>query len=438
MRAIPYTAGRRRVSSRMRARGPRRSPLVSTRSRSVEAFELFLIKPSHYDDDGYVIQWWRSSIPANTLATLNGLALDCAERRVLGDDVEIRITVWDETNTRIRPEGIIAAIRAAGGRGLVGLVGVQTNQFPRAVDIARPLRAAGIQVCIGGFHVSGCVSMLPDMPPELKEAMDLGITLFAGEAEGRLEELLLAAYRGELKPLYNFMNDLPGLEGTPMPYPAARRRSTHVRAAHELRRRPRLPVPLQLLHHHQRPGPQVARAQRRRRRADRARQPRAGRAQLLHHRRQHRAQPELGGDLRPPDRDARGGGPALLRSSPRSTRWPQDPGLHREGGPRRRQPRVHRAREHQPRIAEGRQEGPEPHHRVPHDAAGVAQRRRAHLRRLHPRLPGRHAGHRSSATSASSSASCRSTSWSSSSSRRSRDRRTTRSCISRAWRWSAT
>ena len=192
--------------------------MVATPSRSVQPFELFLIKPSHYDDDGYVIQWWRSSIPANTLATLNGLALDCAERRVLGDDVEIRITVWDETNTRIRPEGIIAAIRATGGRGLVGLVGVQTNQFPRAVDIARPLRAAGIQVCIGGFHVSGCLSMLPDMPPELKEAMDLGITLFAGEAEGRLEELLQAAYRGEMKPLYNFMNDLPGLEGMPMPF----------------------------------------------------------------------------------------------------------------------------------------------------------------------------------------------------------------------------
>jgi radical SAM superfamily enzyme YgiQ (UPF0313 family) len=185
---------------------------------AAKAFELFLIKPSHYDDDGYVIQWARSSIPANTLATLNGIALDCAHRRVLGDDVELRITVWDETNTRIRPERIVAAIRAAGGQGLVGLVGVQTNQFPRAVDIARPLRQAGIHVCIGGFHVSGCLSMLPDMPPELKEAMDLGITLFAGEAEGRLEGLLRDAWRNEMRPLYNFMDDLPGLEGTPTPF----------------------------------------------------------------------------------------------------------------------------------------------------------------------------------------------------------------------------
>jgi radical SAM superfamily enzyme YgiQ (UPF0313 family) len=181
-------------------------------------FHLFLIKPSHYDDDGYVIQWARSSIPANTLATLNGLALDCAERRVLGEDVEIRVTAWDETNTRIRPDRIVRQIRKSGGCGLVALVGVQSNQFPRAVDIARRLCAARIPVCIGGFHVSGCIAMLPELPAELRQAMDLGITLFAGEAEGRLEELLCAAYRGELEPLYNFMNDLPSLEGEPPPY----------------------------------------------------------------------------------------------------------------------------------------------------------------------------------------------------------------------------
>jgi hypothetical protein len=67
---------------------------------------LFLVKPSHYDDDGYVIQWWRSAIPSNTLAVLYGLALDCRERRVLGEDVDIEITALDETNTRIRPDRV--------------------------------------------------------------------------------------------------------------------------------------------------------------------------------------------------------------------------------------------------------------------------------------------------------------------------------------------
>ena len=105
-------------------------------------FKIIRIKPAHYDPDGYVIQWFRSAIPANTLAAMNGLALDCAERKVLGEDVEIRITIQDETNTRIRPEAIVRDIRESGGRGLVALVGVQTNQYPRAMDIARPLRVS--------------------------------------------------------------------------------------------------------------------------------------------------------------------------------------------------------------------------------------------------------------------------------------------------------
>ena len=50
---------------------------------------------------------------------------------------------------------ILERRRLGQGRVLVCLVGVQTNQFPRAMDIARPLRAAGVPVCIGGFHVSG-------------------------------------------------------------------------------------------------------------------------------------------------------------------------------------------------------------------------------------------------------------------------------------------
>jgi radical SAM superfamily enzyme YgiQ (UPF0313 family) len=190
-----------------------------------QRFTLILIKPSHYDDDGYVIQWLRSAIPSNTLAVINGLALDCQRRRVLGDDVDIVIQALDETNTHIRPDRI--ARQLGKEPGLVALIGVQSNQFPRAMDIARPLRAAGIQVCIGGFHVSGCLSMLPEITPELKAAMDLGISLFAGEAEGRFEDVLKDAWNRRLKPLYDFMDDLPSLDGVPMPIlPATRVKRT--------------------------------------------------------------------------------------------------------------------------------------------------------------------------------------------------------------------
>ncbi|SEE30674.1 Radical SAM superfamily protein [Rhizobiales bacterium GAS191] len=180
-------------------------------------FTLVLIKPSHYDDEGYVIQWVRSAIPSNSLACLYGIAIDCDKRSVLGHDVDIKTIPIDETNTRVRPERIARLIKDNGGLGLVGLVGVQSNQFPRALDLARPLRAAGIQVCIGGFHVSGCLAMLPEMQADLQQALDLGISLFAGEAEGRLEAVLRDAASGSLQPIYNFVDDLPALDGAALP-----------------------------------------------------------------------------------------------------------------------------------------------------------------------------------------------------------------------------
>jgi hypothetical protein len=33
-------------------------------------FRIVLIKTSHYDDDGYVIRWYRSPMPANSLASI--------------------------------------------------------------------------------------------------------------------------------------------------------------------------------------------------------------------------------------------------------------------------------------------------------------------------------------------------------------------------------
>jgi radical SAM superfamily enzyme YgiQ (UPF0313 family) len=179
-------------------------------------FCLVLVKPSHYDDDGYVIQWFRSAIPSNSLAALYGLARDSAARRVLGDDTEIEIHPYDETNTRVRPERLAKMIEEAGS-GMVMLVGVQSNQFPRALDLARPLRERGIQVALGGFHASGTLSMLGGVDPDLDKARAMGVTIFAGEAEGRLDEILRDAAARSLRPLYNYMNDLPHIEGTPIP-----------------------------------------------------------------------------------------------------------------------------------------------------------------------------------------------------------------------------
>ncbi len=182
-----------------------------------KTFRIVLIKPSHYDDDGYVIQWYRSWVPSNTLSVLYKLAVESVERRALGEDVDIVLDAYDETNTILPTKTIIREIQQA-GNGMVGIVGVQSNQFPRAVDIATPFVNANIPVIIGGFHVSGCLAMLPNIPQDIQSAMDQGITMVAGEVEEKFDELLRHAYHRTLQPMYNFMDDLPDLGKAPFPF----------------------------------------------------------------------------------------------------------------------------------------------------------------------------------------------------------------------------
>lgn len=282
---------------------------MGMQNSSAKKFCLVLIKPSHYDDDGYVIQWLRSPVPSNSLATVCGLSLDAARRRVLGPDVHIDVVPLDETNTHIRVPRVVKMIKKAGA-GMVMLIGVQSNQFPRALDMARQLRRRGIQVAIGGFHVSGTIAMLKEREPHVREAEDMGVSLFAGEAEqGRLEQVLLDAYSGQLAPLYNFMADLPNLDGAVPPFlPADRiRRVLGRHTSFDAGRG--CPFFVQLLHDHQCSGAKVEVSFAGGRCVDHPNQSRAGRPQLLYHRRQLCTEPAMGRHLRH-DHSPAGGGEA--------------------------------------------------------------------------------------------------------------------------------
>jgi radical SAM superfamily enzyme YgiQ (UPF0313 family) len=184
--------------------------------KNKKKFSLVLVKPSHYDDDGYVIQWFRSSMPANSLACLYGLAVECDQEKVLGENIELKIYAFDEANTHINAKKITSLIDSADD-GMLMLVGVQSNQFPRALDIAKPLRAKGIKVAIGGFHVSGVLSMLKEHDTDIQKAVDIGISIFSGEAEGRLGQVLIDAANDKLEPIYNFLDDLPDINNVAIP-----------------------------------------------------------------------------------------------------------------------------------------------------------------------------------------------------------------------------
>src|ERR671922_637337 len=109
----------------------------------IDKFHIVLIKPSKYDDDGYVIRFWKGVLPSNTLNVLHGLTDDIKERRVFGD-LPVEVTTFDETAEKVPIKKIVSWNRERGTKLLVCLVGVQTNQFPRALDMARLFRAEDI------------------------------------------------------------------------------------------------------------------------------------------------------------------------------------------------------------------------------------------------------------------------------------------------------
>ena len=308
-----------------------------------------------------------------------------------GEDADIEIFVIDETNARVRPDRIAKQIKAAGGHGMVALVGVQSNQFPRAMDLARPLRAAGINVCVGGFHVSGCLAMLPETPDSLKEALDIGVSLFAGEAEGRFDEVIQDAYAGKLKPIYNHLANLPGLEGATLPMLPAERvgRTIGFFSSFDAGRGCPFLCSFCTIINVQ------GRKSRYRTADDIERVVRTNHAQGIKY------------FLITDDNLARNRNwesifdrlIALQKEGLRSrfviqvdTMCHKIPQLHREGRGGGRQARLHRPREHQSRQPRRREEKAEPYRRLSRDAAGLASRALRQLLRLHPRLSHRHAG----------------------------------------------
>jgi radical SAM superfamily enzyme YgiQ (UPF0313 family) len=182
----------------------------------IRGLRLLLIKPSKYDDDGYVMRFVRGVLPSNTLATLAALTDEVVSRGDLGP-IDIRAIPIDEHVQKVDPRRLARRHRRRGTRLVAALCGVQTNQFPRAADLARQLIAAGIPVMIGGFHVSGSIAMHPEgLPPECRELIDAGATLVKGEVEECWGELLRDALHGRLAPLYD-VGAAPDLSAAEIP-----------------------------------------------------------------------------------------------------------------------------------------------------------------------------------------------------------------------------
>lgn len=182
----------------------------------VRQLDVTLIRPTNYTDDGYPIRMRVGVIRSNTLTQMGTLVRDIVNYPFF-NGLPLTVRLIDEAIQRVPTEEIIKRSRVPGVKSIVMLVGVQSNQFPRAQGLAARFLPHHIPVLIGGFHVSGMLAMI-GLTADLREAMASGIVLVAGEVEGgRLPAIVEDVLRERPEPLYNFLNPTPDLSHTPTP-----------------------------------------------------------------------------------------------------------------------------------------------------------------------------------------------------------------------------
>ena len=145
-----------------------------------------ILKPSKYDPGGWVERFRRGFMPNTTvryIASLTPASLDGVAHRVEAVDeyVQTDRSYLDE----LRPHG--------SERTLVALVGVQSHQLHRALDLAAWAVARGASAIIGGPHAMTC---------DTTALQGRGVAFALSEAELVWTDILRDAARGELAPVY--------------------------------------------------------------------------------------------------------------------------------------------------------------------------------------------------------------------------------------------
>ena len=148
---------------------------------------VVLVKPSKYSEDGFVERFWKGYMPNSTLTYMYSMTRDYA----LQSGLQIEIHGIDEY---VQDDlEYLSLLRADEVPTLVALVGVQSHQFHRALDLSALAAEQGCHAIIGGPHPMTC---------ETAELQNHGISFAVSEAELTWGQILEDACNGRLEPVY--------------------------------------------------------------------------------------------------------------------------------------------------------------------------------------------------------------------------------------------
>src|SRR5256712_9522370 len=147
---------------------------------------VVIIKPSKYGMTGYVERFHRGFMPNSTVPYIRSMTPASI------DGVPIETYAIDEyVQTDLK---YLDLLRNPGSPTLLALVGVQSHQFQRGLDLAAFARANGVEHCvIGGPHPMTCDTTV---------IHSRGVSFAVAEAEMVWLPILRDAIRGELQPVY--------------------------------------------------------------------------------------------------------------------------------------------------------------------------------------------------------------------------------------------
>jgi radical SAM superfamily enzyme YgiQ (UPF0313 family) len=151
-----------------------------------QSLQVVIIKPSKYMADGFVERFRRGFMPNSTVPYMRSMV------PLEVDGIPVETTTIDEyVHTDLQYLKLL--LGAQGKRTLVALVGVQSHQFHRALDLAAYAQSHGCMTVIGGPHVMTCdTSMFHGR----------GVSFALAEAELVWTKILQDAACGELQPVY--------------------------------------------------------------------------------------------------------------------------------------------------------------------------------------------------------------------------------------------
>ena len=150
------------------------------------SLRVVIIKPSKYRIDGTVERFRWGFMPNSTVPYLRSMTPPTVD----GHPVEVH-AIDEYVHTDL--DYLSLMTRSGTGQTLVALVGVQSHQFHRALDLAAYARQNGCHAIVGGPHVMTC---------DTSVMHESGISFAQAEGELIWTDILQDAARGELQPVY--------------------------------------------------------------------------------------------------------------------------------------------------------------------------------------------------------------------------------------------